>query len=40
MYEAGQIKPYISERMQLDDAPRALAMVGGGKSTGKVVLLT
>jgi NADPH2:quinone reductase len=40
MYEAGQIKPYISERVPLAEAPRALALVGGGKSTGKVVLLT
>ena len=40
MYEAGQIKPYISARLPLAEAPRALSMVGGGQSTGKVVLLT
>jgi NADPH2:quinone reductase len=40
MYTAGQIKPYISTRLPLAEAPRALEMVGGGQSTGKVVLLT
>jgi NADPH:quinone reductase len=40
MYEAGKIKPYISARLPLEEAPRALTMVGGGGSTGKVVLLT
>jgi NADPH:quinone reductase len=40
MYADGQIKPYISARLPLDEAPAALAMVGGGKSTGKVVLQT
>jgi NADPH2:quinone reductase len=40
MYAAGQIKPYISTRLPLEEAPAALAMVGGGKSTGKVVLQT
>jgi NADPH:quinone reductase-like Zn-dependent oxidoreductase len=40
MYATGQIKPYISKRLPLEDAPAALAMVGGGKSTGKVVLQT
>jgi len=40
MYAAGEIKPYISKRMPLEEAPAALAMVGGGKSTGKVVLQT
>jgi NADPH:quinone reductase len=40
MYAAGKIKPYISKRLPLEEAPAALAMVGGGKSTGKVVLQT
>ncbi len=38
LYEAGTIKPYISTRLPLSDAPRALAMVAEGKTTGKVVL--
>ena len=38
LYEAGKIKPYISTRLPLTEAPRALAMVAEGKSTGKVVL--
>jgi NADPH2:quinone reductase len=38
LYEEGKIKPYISTRLSLSEAPRALAMVGEGKSTGKVVL--
>jgi NADPH:quinone reductase len=38
MYAAGEIKPYISARLPLAEAPAALAMVGAGKSTGKVVL--
>jgi len=40
LYGAGEIKPYISKRLPLEEAPAALAMVGGGKSTGKVVLET
>ena len=39
MYEAGSIKPYISDRVPLAQAPEALMKVGRGKSTGKVVLL-
>ncbi|HET7466102.1 MAG TPA: NADPH:quinone oxidoreductase family protein [Candidatus Dormibacteraeota bacterium] len=39
MYEEGRIKPYISKKLPLDEAPQALALVGGGKSTGKVVLV-
>lgn len=39
MYEAGRIKPYISETVALADAPGALARVGAGKTTGKVVLV-
>jgi NADPH:quinone reductase len=38
LYEAGTIRPYISARLPLIDAPRALAMVAEGKTTGKVVL--
>jgi NADPH2:quinone reductase len=38
LYEAGTIKPYISARLPLSQAPRALALVGEGKSTGKVIL--
>lgn len=40
LYRAGTIKPYISARIPLAQAPKALAMVAGGKSTGKVVLTT
>jgi NADPH2:quinone reductase len=40
LYRAGKIKPYISARIPLAEAPKALAMVAGGKSTGKVVLTT
>lgn len=39
MYEEGKIKPYISKKLALKEAPEALALVGGGKSTGKVVLV-
>jgi len=38
LYRSGKIKPHISARLPLTEAPRALAMVAGGKSTGKVVL--
>ena len=38
LYGAGKIKPYISTRLSLNQAPRALAMVAEGKSTGKVIL--
>jgi NADPH:quinone reductase len=38
LYEAGKIKTYISTRLPLSQAPRALALVGEGKSTGKVIL--
>jgi NADPH2:quinone reductase len=38
LYEAGKIKPYISTRLPLSEAPRALSSVAGGKSTGKVIL--
>jgi NADPH2:quinone reductase len=38
LYESGQIKPHISIRLPLAEAPRALATVAEGKSTGKVIL--
>jgi NADPH2:quinone reductase len=38
LYQAGKIKPHISTRLPLSQAPRALALVGEGKSTGKVIL--
>jgi NADPH:quinone reductase len=40
LYEAGKIKPFISQCIPLAEAPAALASVAGGKSTGKVVLTT
>lgn len=38
LYETGQIKPHISGRFPLSEAPAALAEVTGRRSTGKVVL--
>ena len=38
LYEAGKIKPHVSTRLPLSEAPRALASVAEGKSTGKVIL--
>jgi NADPH2:quinone reductase len=38
LYASGKIKPLISARMPLAEAPKALEMVVGGKSTGKVLL--
>jgi NADPH2:quinone reductase len=38
LYAAGEIKPLISARFPLAEAPKALAMVAGGQSTGKVIL--
>ncbi len=38
LYESGKIKPHISTRLPLSEAPRALAKVAEGKSTGKVIL--
>ncbi|MGH7764603.1 MAG: NADPH:quinone oxidoreductase family protein [Candidatus Dormibacteraceae bacterium] len=40
LYQQGKIRPHISARLPLSDAPRAIAMVAEGKSTGKVVLTT
>lgn len=39
MYAEGRIKPYISKKLPLAEAPHGLTLVGGGKSTGKVVLV-
>ena len=39
MYREGRIKPYISKKLPLAEAPQGLTLVGGGKSTGKVVLV-
>ena len=38
LYDSGKIKPHISARLPLSEAPRALATVAEGKSTGKVIL--
>ncbi|HSS93249.1 MAG TPA: NADPH:quinone oxidoreductase family protein [Candidatus Dormibacteraeota bacterium] len=38
LYAAGRIKPLISARVPLAEAPKALALVAGGQSTGKVIL--
>jgi NADPH:quinone reductase len=40
LYKSGTIKPHISSRLPLAEAPAALASVAGGKSTGKVILTT
>lgn len=39
LYIEGKIKPVISERMAMKDAPAAMARVGSRGSTGKVVLV-
>ena len=39
LYLAGEIKPHISARRPLAEAPAALASVAQGQSTGKVVIL-
>jgi NADPH2:quinone reductase len=38
LYASGKIKPLISTRVPLAEAPTALVSVAGGKSTGKVIL--
>jgi NADPH:quinone reductase len=38
LFEAGSVRPHISYRLPMTEAPRALALVAGGRSTGKVVL--
>jgi NADPH2:quinone reductase len=39
LYAAGKIKPLISARMPLAEAPKALERVASGQSTGKILLL-
>lgn len=38
LYEAGKIKPYVSRKLPLSEAPAALAEVAGGRTTGKLIL--
>jgi NADPH2:quinone reductase len=38
LFDAGKIKTYIGTQLPLSEAPRALATVAEGKSTGKVIL--
>ena len=38
LYESGAIRPHVSRRFPLEEAPQALAEVTGRRSTGKVVL--
>ncbi|MDQ6948638.1 MAG: NADPH:quinone oxidoreductase family protein [Actinomycetota bacterium] len=40
LYAQGKIRPHISRRFPLEDAPTAIAEVSGRLSTGKVVLVT
>jgi NADPH2:quinone reductase len=39
LYRAGEIKPHISARHRLPEAPQAVAAVAAGQTTGKVVVL-
>lgn len=39
LYAEGKIKPYVSRRVPLEEAPAALAAVTARQTTGKVVLL-
>jgi NADPH2:quinone reductase len=39
LYEAGKIRPFVSERVPLAEAPAALARVHGRGSAGKIVLV-
>jgi NADPH:quinone reductase len=39
LYQEGKIRPHISDRRPLVEAPLALASVAEGRSTGKVVIL-
>ncbi len=39
LYEEGKIKPFVSERVPLAEAPAALARVHGRSSAGKIVLV-
>jgi NADPH2:quinone reductase len=40
LYEEGRIKPYVSRRVPLAEAPEALTALAGRQTTGKVVLVT
>jgi NADPH:quinone reductase len=40
LYTEGKIRPHVSRRFSLEDAPSALGEVTGRRSTGKVVLVT
>ena len=40
LYREKKIKPLVSARVPLAEAPKALSSVAGGKSTGKVLLVT
>lgn len=40
LYLAGAIKPFVSERLPLRDAPAAMKKVASRASTGKIVLVT
>jgi NADPH2:quinone reductase len=39
-YAAGKLKPHVSHRIDLAEAPRAMALLAERKATGKVVLTT
>ncbi len=39
-FKEGKLKPHVSQRLDLKDAPRALELLKQRKSTGKVVLTT
>jgi NADPH2:quinone reductase len=39
MYTAGKIKPYVSERFSLADAPKAISHLASLKAMGKVVIM-
>ncbi|MFN9926805.1 MAG: NADPH:quinone oxidoreductase family protein [Phenylobacterium sp.] len=39
MYTAGKIKPYVSERFSLADAPKAISHLASRKAMGKVVIM-
>ena len=38
MWQAGTLKPHISKRLTLSDAPEALRAVAERRATGKIVL--
>ena len=39
LYDAGKIRPLVSERVPMSEAPRAMEKVGSRGSTGKIVLV-